>query len=325
MSRLLRRIKRSRAADAGEAPAGQAAGTEGAPMTAASAAAGDTSRAEQGTTDSGDRRDVNLYDPSAPSADAPVIHADPDRPAGLEPGTPPPSGRRGKLRRRLRYLRRARELMLRDLGGLLYEVHRTGGGDVTAHSQLIAAKVERLSSLDAEARAIESALGARRSEAVVFQPGIGGTCDACGELYGSAAHFCSNCGAPTGAVAAAPAEQRTVPPMPKAPATEAEPGAATAATGAAPTAGADADARAAGEPPAEQPAEANQAAANEPQPTADAGDATSAATRETDAATAGEGRTEELPRREMSNGRHDDRTKPGLASGDPLAARESRS
>ncbi len=39
-----------------------------------------------------------------------------------------PAGRRGRLRRRLRYLRRARELMLRDLGGLVFEIHRTGGG-----------------------------------------------------------------------------------------------------------------------------------------------------------------------------------------------------
>ena len=146
-------------------------------------------------------------------------------PAGLDPAqaaAQATTGRRGRLRRRLRYLRRARELMLRDLGGLLYEVHRTGGGDVAAHTATIGAKVERLAGLDAEAAAIETALAAPRSQTVVFEPGIGGTCDVCGELYGSAARFCSHCGSPVGAAAPAlpapPAEPRPVPAMPKAPA-----------------------------------------------------------------------------------------------------------
>src|SRR5829696_2882607 len=192
MSGLLRRIKRSRSADAGET---HAAGPEGAPTTA------ETAELPAGAT-------------------APAIKADPNAPAGLDPAEPvaPPAGRRGRLRRRLRYLRRARELMLRDLGGLLYEVHRTGGGDVAAHAGVIGGKLERLARLDAEAAAIETALGARRSEAVVFEPGIGGTCAVCGELYGSAARFCSHCGTPTGVTAATPSEPRHVPAMPKAPA-----------------------------------------------------------------------------------------------------------
>jgi hypothetical protein len=196
MSGLLRRIKRSCSADAGETHAeGQAAGPEGAPTTA------ETAELPAGAT-------------------APAIKADPNAPAGLDPAEPvaPPAGRRGRLRRRLRYLRRARELMLRDLGGLLYEVNRTGGGDVAAHAGVIGGKLERLARLDAEAAAIETALGARRSEAVVFEPGIGGTCAVCGELYGSAARFCSHCGTPTGVTAATPSEPRHVPAMPKAPA-----------------------------------------------------------------------------------------------------------
>jgi hypothetical protein len=206
MSGLLRRIKRSRPADAGDTPAEeQATGTEGAT-----------------TTPTGDEAKTT----ELPVATAPAIAADPDRPAGLDegaPAAPAVSGRRGRLRRRLRYLRRARELMLRDLGGLVYEVHRTGRGDFGAHSAVIAGKVERLSLLDAESGAIEQALGAPRSETVVFEPGVGGICDVCGELYGSAARFCSRCGTATDAVAretAAPAtETRPVPPMPKAPGT----------------------------------------------------------------------------------------------------------
>src|SRR5215207_2853498 len=188
MSGLLRRIKRSRSADAGET---HAAGPEGAPTTA------ETAEMPAG-------------------APVPAVKADPNTPAGLDPAEPvaTPAGRRGRLRRRLRYLRRARELMLRDLGGLLFEVHRSGGGDIAAHAGVIGGKLERLARLDAEAAAIETALGARRSEAVVFEPGIGGTCAVCGELYGSAARFCSHCGTPTGATAA----PREVPAMPKAPA-----------------------------------------------------------------------------------------------------------
>ena len=85
--------------------------------------------------------------------------------------------------------------MLRDLGGLLYEVHRSGGGDVAAHATVLTTKVQRISGLDAEAHALETALASPRPEALLFEPGIGGTCPNCGELFSSAAHFCANCGA----------------------------------------------------------------------------------------------------------------------------------
>jgi hypothetical protein len=142
-----------------------------------------------------------VTEPTAPAPPTPVLLADPNTPAGIDPAEAPlrpPAGRRGRLRRRLRYLRRARELMLRDLGGLLYEVHRTGGGRIEAHATVVGAKVQRIAGLDAEAHALETALAAPRSETVVFEPGVGGTCATCGELYSSDAHFCSNCGAPVG-------------------------------------------------------------------------------------------------------------------------------
>jgi hypothetical protein len=247
MSGLLRRIKRSRTADAGDPPAEQqAAGPEGATTTAETAPAGDEAKTSE-----------------LPAATAPAIAVDPDRPAGLDEraaAVPAPSGRRGRLRRRLRYLRRARELMLRDLGGLVYEVHRTGSADFGAHSAVIAGKVERLSALDAESGAIEQALGAPRSEAVVFEPGVGGTCDVCGELYASAARFCSRCGTPTDPAAreaeAPAAEPRDVPPMPKAPGT-----AEAAVIAAAAAAGADARAKTDEESEAAAAADENEAAA----------------------------------------------------------------
>ena len=109
----------------------------------------------------------------------------------------PPKGRRGRLRKRLRYLRRARELMLRDLGGVLYEVYRTGSGRVEAHAAIIGPKVSRLAALDSEAHALEAALGAPHGQAVMFEPGVGGACAVCGELYASGARFCSRCGTAT--------------------------------------------------------------------------------------------------------------------------------
>jgi len=298
MSGLLRRIKRSRAADAGETHAeGQAAGPEGAPTTAETAKL-----------------------PAA--ATAPAIKADPAVPAGLDPAEPvaSPAGRRGRLRRRLRYLRRARELMLRDLGGLLYEVHRTGGGDVSAHTAVIGGKVERLARLDAEAAAIETALGAPRSEAVVFEPGIGGTCAVCGELYGSAARFCSHCGTPTGATAA----PREVPAMPKAPAAadagDERQASANEAGQVAPTGHdrsvRDARGRTGGESREPRPAgdqtrelDASRDASPEPKPVDGAsGEAGGDETRK--------------PLSSLPNGRPGDHGTSGLSSGDPLAARE---
>ncbi len=131
-----------------------------------------------------------------------------DLPAGVDPHdlatAPAASARRGKLRRRLRYLRHVRELLLRDLGGFTYEVHRTAGGTAQEpQRRLTAAKSERIAALDAEVLALESRLGEPHAEALLREPGIGGTCHECGELHASDAHFCSRCGAPLDAKARA--------------------------------------------------------------------------------------------------------------------------
>ena len=129
-----------------------------------------------------------------------------DLPAGVDPGdlaaAPPASARRGKLRRRLRYLRHVRGLLLRDLGGFTYEVHRTAGGKLEEpQRRLVTAKAERISTLDAEVLALESRLGEPHAETLLREPGIGGTCRECGELHASDAHYCSRCGAPLDAKA----------------------------------------------------------------------------------------------------------------------------
>ena len=111
------------------------------------------------------------------------------------------AGRRGKVRRRARFLRRARELALRDLGGLVYEAHRRDqdGG------KLVKEKVAHLGVIDAELHALEAELGTPRGETVLREPGVGGTCPRCGELHASDARFCSRCGLDLTAV---PAEEQ---------------------------------------------------------------------------------------------------------------------
>ena len=155
-----------------------------------------------------------------------------DLPAGVDAGdlstAPPASARRGKLRRRLRYLRHVRELLLRDLGGFTYEVHRTAGGTPQdRHRRLSEAKAKRIEALDAEVGAIEARLGEPHAAPVLREAGIGGTCPECGELHASDARFCSRCGAPLDAkaraqrhaaavIAAKPAPEPTPPDAPPA-------------------------------------------------------------------------------------------------------------
>lgn len=136
-----------------------------------------------------------LSDPAAAPVDSPPDGGEPVAalPAGVDPeemARRPSTRRRGGLRRRLRYLQRAREVMLRDLGGLVYEIRRREPGAAEA---LVDAKVQRLAEVDAELRELEDALGPR-GETVLREPGIGGSCPVCGELHPSDARFCARCG-----------------------------------------------------------------------------------------------------------------------------------
>jgi len=163
------------------------------------------------------------------------------------------AGRRGKLRRRARFLRRARELALRDLGGLVYEAHRReqdGGA-------LVKEKVQQLAVLDEELRGLETALGAPRGDTVVREPGVGGTCSRCGELHASDARFCSRCGLDLTAAPAQPEATATEPAgTAPAEATAAEPAATAPAEATAKEADAAAAEATAAEPAATAPAEA---------------------------------------------------------------------
>lgn len=141
--------------------------------------------------------DVTAVQPAlAPEAEAgsEAVMADPHAPAGLAvgPEAPPaaPSFRdRGRLRRRLRYLRRVRELGFRDLGGLVFDLHRFGRDG----SHLVNGKLEALGAVDVELRALETVLDERRDVTVLREPGIA-ACPRCAALHGSDANFCPNCG-----------------------------------------------------------------------------------------------------------------------------------
>ncbi len=117
-----------------------------------------------------------------------------EAPAGVEIPTEPraPGFReRGRMRRRLRFLRKARELAYRDLGGLVFEMHRLS----ERHDELVAAKLAMLGRFDEELRALESALGARRPITVLREAGIE-ACPRCAAIHGSGDRFCPACGQP---------------------------------------------------------------------------------------------------------------------------------
>lgn len=97
---------------------------------------------------------------------------------------------RSRARRRARYLRRLRELQLRDIGGFVVELHRFGRD----RPDLVKAKVQAAAETDRELRGLERILGERPSAMELREPGIGGACNACGTVHGSADRYCSRCG-----------------------------------------------------------------------------------------------------------------------------------
>jgi hypothetical protein len=150
-------------------------------------------------------------------------------PAGAEPADPaappkPTFRNRGRLRRRMRFLRRVRELGYRDLGGLVFDQHRFN----RPNEELVRGKLAALQGVDTELRALESLLDDPRPIHELREPGIA-ACVRCGALHGTDARFCPSCGVAIGgpravgevsaaAQTAAAATATTIPPVPAAPA-----------------------------------------------------------------------------------------------------------
>ncbi|HTA12859.1 MAG TPA: zinc ribbon domain-containing protein [Solirubrobacteraceae bacterium] len=98
---------------------------------------------------------------------------------------------RGSARRRARFLRKARELAYRDLGGLVFNLHRFG----QRNDALVLAKLTTLTHIDAELREIERWLRERQPITVLREAGIT-ACPRCAAIHSSEDSFCPNCGLP---------------------------------------------------------------------------------------------------------------------------------
>jgi hypothetical protein len=108
-----------------------------------------------------------------------------DRPDVAQPGF----AARGRMRRRARFLRKARELAYRDLGGLVFSLHRYG----QRNDALVMAKLATLGHIDAELRALESTLASHAPVTVLREAGIT-ACARCAAIHSSEDRFCPNCG-----------------------------------------------------------------------------------------------------------------------------------
>jgi hypothetical protein len=117
-----------------------------------------------------------------------------DVPAGIERGDDTAAGtgsrERGRMRRRLRELRRLREAQLLELGALVLEARRHDRDD----SPVIKSKAAEAAATDAEARALADVLGTDGGLDTIVAAGIAGPCPTCGTLASTAARFCSTCG-----------------------------------------------------------------------------------------------------------------------------------
>jgi hypothetical protein len=120
-----------------------------------------------------------------------------DAPAGSVPasgeltdaGRSPGFSERGRMRRRARFLRKARELAYRDLGGLVFNLHRFG----QRNDALVLAKLSTLGQIDTELRTLEGALAEHQPVTVLRDAGIA-ACPRCAAIHGSEDRFCPNCG-----------------------------------------------------------------------------------------------------------------------------------
>jgi hypothetical protein len=216
MSGLLRRLTRRRPATADETGPAAPASSEpaGAPAETPVEPGGDQpvpapEAATAVPASEGDEQATQVIPATGEQTVAiPAVATVRDLPAGVDPteyaDAPEASAPRGKVRRRLRYLRRMRDLLLRDLGGFTYEIRRTAGGTADeTQRRLLESKMKRIEALDSEVRGLEARLGEPHTGAVLREPGIGGACPECGELYASDAHYCARCGTPLDAKARA--------------------------------------------------------------------------------------------------------------------------
>jgi hypothetical protein len=184
-----------------------------------------------------DNQAGSTADPAAQAAAAP---------AGAEPPRSEPGfATRRRMLRRIKYLRQVRELSYRDLGGLMFDLHRFGG----RRDELLIAKLTRLSELDGELRALEKALDHREPVTVLEEAGVV-ACLRCAAIHSSDDHFCPHCGMSVSRDAERPLTTAPETPIPGQSSAAATPPPAAPPT---PPASAPAAAPSASTPPAPQP------------------------------------------------------------------------
>jgi hypothetical protein len=125
-------------------------------------------------------------------AEAPPDAVPPSDAAGVAPRRP----HAGVLRRERRALLKARELKLRDLGGLLVEMYRRGA----FRDDLLQEGCAEVVGIDARLAEIDDLLHSRRNAP---------RCE-CGAPILRHSHFCPNCGRPLGAANANGGSEETV-------------------------------------------------------------------------------------------------------------------
>lgn len=100
---------------------------------------------------------------------------------------------RGLIRRRVRFLRSARELGYRDLGGLVFTLHSSN----KRNDALVLAKLATLTRIDSELRTLEDVLSEQREMSVLSEAGIV-ACARCAAVHSSEDNYCPSCGLWTG-------------------------------------------------------------------------------------------------------------------------------
>jgi hypothetical protein len=161
--------------------------------------AGQTPQAPAGTrqtaeqikpADGSEPKPGQLAQADAPAPEQTATPAPEQAQADAAPGERKPGFReRGQMRRRARFLRKARELAYRDLGGLVFDLHRFG----QRNDPLVLAKLAMLRQLDTELRELEAVLRDRRPVTVLREVGIA-ACPRCAAIHGSDDRFCPSCG-----------------------------------------------------------------------------------------------------------------------------------
>ena len=153
------------------------------------AAQAGASQTPDGDSPAGARPPADAAQPPADEG-APTATDDGQPPVAQDAPTGPPGfGERGRMRRRARFLRKARELAYRDLGGLVFDLHRYG----RRNDVLVLAKLDTIGRIDGELRALEASLAERQAVTVLREAGVA-ACPRCAAIHGSDDRFCPNCG-----------------------------------------------------------------------------------------------------------------------------------